>query len=645
MRPAWSVLGIVLGGCLLVVVGLRHVHAPLTTPALFLAAVILVEVFEHSDLERSREPIEHEPFRLVSVVHVGAVLLLGPWVGAVVAFTGGTIGSFFRARRLREIAFRAGALTIATAAAGFVFQAAGGRVGEIKLLNDLVPVAALGVAYLTVRALLVDVVAHRETFDPRLGLGAGEVACGAVVALLARNHPWDVVATIPLAVAIHQLQARVTRVQRETLRALETFANIVDERDPSTYRHSIRVAGYVDQLARALALPFSEIDRLRWAGRLHDLGKVAVDSTVLRKPSALTREEWASMRRHPRLSARLLQRFDFVAAQARAVELHHERADGRGYYGVADEELPLAAHFLIVADSFDAMTTDRPYRRGLSNEEALDEIVRNMGTQFHPEVAAAFVAVQSGIPLDQVFTAEELASFRSAAAPYRISLLPRLGELKERPELLAVGGLVVTLVGLGFREAVIAVVGAAVAAAGVILHGAARVRADRVRESLGAALHGSDRASVFDGVVAALDRHWPGDSVVLVDWDEDGLGGRVLRSHGARPNESSLISWLVRQADSGSPVHVTPATELGEAGIAVALPLRRETSALAGFLVVIAPSLPARHVELAILEAVDEIGFALAGRPESGRDDTEDAEPLEAASDPSELVLVGFDER
>src|SRR5207244_7361181 len=176
----------------------------------------------------------------------------------------------------------------------------------------------------------------------------------------------NVVAVLPIGLALHWSQLRTTRLQRDTLRALETFANIVDERDPSTYRHSIRVAGYVDQLARGLRLPFSDIDRLRWAGRLHDLGKVAVDASLLRKRGGLDGAEWAAMRRHPRLSARLLQRFEFVAHQARAVELHHERMDGGGYYGIGGDGLPLASHFLIVADSFDAMTTDRPYRPGLT---------------------------------------------------------------------------------------------------------------------------------------------------------------------------------------------------------------------------------------------------------------------------------------
>src|SRR5207244_11106926 len=97
-------------------------------------------------------------------------------------------------------------------------------------------------------------------------------------------------------------------------------------------------------------------------GRLHGLGKVPVEASRLRKRGRLAGAEWAAMRRHPRLSARLLQRFEFVAPQARAVELHHERMDGAGYYGVGGDELPLASHFLICADSFAAMSPERSYR-------------------------------------------------------------------------------------------------------------------------------------------------------------------------------------------------------------------------------------------------------------------------------------------
>jgi HD-GYP domain-containing protein (c-di-GMP phosphodiesterase class II) len=646
MRPSWPVLGTIVAGCLLVVVGTRQAaHASFTTFALFLAAVIGTELFEQSDRERSREPIEHEPFSLASVVHVSAILFLGPWAGGLIAFVGVTAGAFFRTGALRAFAFRACALACTTAFAGLAFRIAGGHVGQLKLLNGLIPLVALGIAYVTVRALLLDVVSRRESFEPRLAVGAGEVAFGAVIAFVAYAHPWDVIAVVPLAVAVHRLQVGLTRVQRETLRALETFANIVDERDPSTYRHSVRVAAYVDQVARALKLPFSEIDRLRWAGRLHDLGKVAVDSSVLRKPGRLDRQEWAAMRRHPRLSARLLQRFEFVATQARAVELHHERVDGTGYYGVGNDDLPLAAHFLIVADSFDAMTTDRPYRAGLTKAEALEEIERNIGTQFHPAVAKAFIAVQRGSDPAVALTPAELAEIRGAATSYRLGAVAGLRDLKERPELLAVGGVIAALGGLGLHANWLAITGVTIATAGLTLRSLARLRSERLMESMGRALHFSERDVGFAELVARIGDVWPLTWAALVDWHEDGLGGTIARSHRGGPPDAAVVSWLLREAESGREVIVTPASELGREGIEIALPLRRETSALAGFLVLEAPRLPARYVELALLELLDEIGLAFAGRPDdSGRGGGQDAEPLEAVAHPRDLVVARLDE-
>jgi HD-GYP domain-containing protein (c-di-GMP phosphodiesterase class II) len=616
MRPPRPVLGTILLGCAVAAVGAwKAAGVSLTTLTLFLAAATLTELFEQSDRERSREPIEHEPFRLASVVLVAAILMLGPWSAAVVAVAGAAAGAALRGVQLRTALFRASALACATAAGGIAFRVAGGHVGRLELLSGLIPLVALGLVFSTVRTLLLDVVLRRENFEPRLGASAGELAFGAVVALLAIAHPWNVIVVLPLAFALHHVQLRLTKLQRDTLRALETFANIVDERDPSTHRHSIRVAGSVDRLARALQLPFSDIDRLRWAGRLHDLGKVAVDSTVLRKADRLDREEWAAMRRHPRLSARLLQRFEFVATQARAVELHHERMDGGGYYGVPDAELPLAAHFLIVADSYDAMRTDRPYRPGLTQEQALAEIERNIGTQFHPAVAKAFVAVERGQAPADVLTPEELEQIRGASTTYRIGSVPGGRDLKERPELVALGGIVLAFSGIGLHATWLAVTGGVLAVGGVLLRTLARLRAERLTESLRAALHAGDRATLFSELVDRLERVWPVTWAALVDWDEDGLGGTIDQSRGEGPADAVVMSWLVREAESGLDVIVTPGVDLGRDGIDIALPLRRETSALIGFLVLEGPRLPPRHVELALLETLDEIGLALAGRP------------------------------
>jgi HD-GYP domain-containing protein (c-di-GMP phosphodiesterase class II) len=617
-----------------------------TTLALFLAAAILVALFEDADRERSRAPMQPDRFRIASAIQLAAVIVLGPWSGALVAAVGTGVAGVFHGAAFRKLLFETGAYAAATCGAGLAFETGGGHVGRLTLLDDLVALVALALVYMTVRAILLEVVRAREGFDPRLVTSAGEAGLGAATALIAIAHPWDVVVLVPVALALHHAQTRLRTLQRETLRALETFANIVDERDPSTYRHSLRVAGYVDGLARALHLPFSDVDRLRWAGRLHDLGKVAVDASLLRKQGGLDGAEWAAMRRHPRLSARLLQRFEFVAPQARAVEFHHERVDGTGYYGVGGDDLPLASHFLIVADSFDAMTTDRPYRAGLSRDEALLEIERNAGTQFHPTVARAFVAVQRGLDPLTVLTPEEVAEIRGAAASYRISL-GGVGDLKERPELLALGGVVLALAGLGFDQTSLLWAGGAIAVAGLALRVVVQFRAARAVAALQRALAaGDDPHDVFHRVVAAVSGAWHQTWAALVAWDEDGLGGSLDAVAGTDgPARPALTSWLVREAESGRDAIVASGAELGVAGVAVALPLRRDNSELVGFLTFLAPTLPPRHVELALLDSLDELGLALAGKPELGGRAAESAEPLETVPHPGDLALVRFDER
>ena len=122
---------------------------------------------------------------------------------------------------------------------------------------------ALAIVYLLISRGLLQLVGAGEALDPDFAAAAAEAGLGAVLAIFALDHPWNVLAVIPVALAVNRAHARVRHSRQETLHALETFANIVDERDPSTYRHSIRVARYVDELARALGLPFSDIDRLR----------------------------------------------------------------------------------------------------------------------------------------------------------------------------------------------------------------------------------------------------------------------------------------------------------------------------------------------------------------------------------------------
>jgi hypothetical protein len=254
--------------------------------------------------------------------------------------------------------------------------------------------------------------------------------------------------------------------------------------------------------------------------------------------------------------------------------------------------------------------------------------------------------VQRGIDPETVLAPGELQELRRASAPYRIPVVG-IGELKERPELLALGGVVLGLAGLGFDETWLTLTGGAIAVVGLALRAVVQVRAGRAAAGLHRALGMHDeRTAVFRRVVSAMSTAWHQTWAGLVTWDEDGLGGSLDAETGAGgPATAALTGWLVREAESGRDAIVAPGAELGVDGIAVALPLRRDNSALVGFVVFVAPKLPPRHVELALLESLDELGLALAAKPELDRDGAQQPESLETVADMSDFALVRFDER
>jgi diguanylate cyclase (GGDEF)-like protein len=179
----------------------------------------------------------------------------------------------------------------------------------------------------------------------------------------------------------------------EQLAAAMLLAETLDLRDVSTARHSQTVGRYAEEIARAIGLPGERVQRIGAAGVLHDIGKLGVADAVLQKPGPLTDDEWADMRRHPELGARILDHANLRDISG-WVLAHHERLDGRGYpHGLAGEAIPLEARILAVADAYEAMTSDRPYRAGLGHDAARDELRACSGTQFDPRVVEAFLRV------------------------------------------------------------------------------------------------------------------------------------------------------------------------------------------------------------------------------------------------------------
>jgi HD-GYP domain-containing protein (c-di-GMP phosphodiesterase class II) len=152
------------------------------------------------------------------------------------------------------------------------------------------------------------------------------------------------------------------------------------------------VTAIAEAIARRLDWDAERLELLQLGGPLHDVGKLAIPDEVLRKPGRLDDEELAQIREHPRLGARILLRLSAFRGALPYVLYHHERWDGHGYpSGKAGEAIPIEARVLAVADAFDAMTSDRPYRRALTRAQALTEVERCAGTQFDPEVARVFL--------------------------------------------------------------------------------------------------------------------------------------------------------------------------------------------------------------------------------------------------------------
>jgi putative nucleotidyltransferase with HDIG domain len=187
------------------------------------------------------------------------------------------------------------------------------------------------------------------------------------------------------------LQAQIREREEAYFRNLEALARAIDARDPYTFEHSARVAAISQELAEGMGLPPADLVTLRRGGLLHDIGKIGVPDRILGKTSPLTDEEWAAIRRHPLIGFDMLKDVPFLQASIDLVRHHHERWDGEGYpdrlKGSAISQL---ARIVTVADAFDAMTSDRPYRKGFSFEFAAKTIMSETARQFDPVVVEAF---------------------------------------------------------------------------------------------------------------------------------------------------------------------------------------------------------------------------------------------------------------
>ena len=174
--------------------------------------------------------------------------------------------------------------------------------------------------------------------------------------------------------------------------SLRTLANAIEDRDNMTGQHVERVNAYAQTLAEELNWTDDSRSALEFGAILHDIGKIRVPDSILSKPGKLTEDEWVEMRKHPEVGRRMIVGIPYLEPAAPIVLHHHERWDGKGYpLGLTAEAIPIAARLLAIVDTFDAMTTNRPYRPAVPASAAFETLVENSGTQFDPAIVQVFV--------------------------------------------------------------------------------------------------------------------------------------------------------------------------------------------------------------------------------------------------------------
>lgn len=195
-----------------------------------------------------------------------------------------------------------------------------------------------------------------------------------------------------------ELRNALGRIRSAYSHTLEALINALDARERETQRHSKRVSEYTLLMAEQMGIPSSQLLDIERGALLHDIGKIGISDNILLKPAKLTEDEWVEIRKHPAIGYQILKGINFLEEAARMVLQHQERFDGTGYpQRLAGKEILLGARIFAVIDTFDAMTSDRPYRKAMSYQTAREEIIRCSGAQFDPQMVECFLCIPEQI--------------------------------------------------------------------------------------------------------------------------------------------------------------------------------------------------------------------------------------------------------
>lgn len=306
---------------------------------------------------------------------------------------------------VRPIIFNIGQVILAVTAAALAFRVSGAPSPPYYTASGYLPGLLALVAYTAVNEGLVsgilsltgnaDFVGQVKFYLKHLHIQILSMGILSIlIAVLYSISPWNVVLIVVLMALVNVSLRNYMQLRNDAKQTFEKMTNLLGERDPYTASHSESVGDLSEEIAREMGLGTERINTIVSAARVHDIGKIGVPDEILLKPSELTEEEWEIMKQHPEIGADILSGLEIYQDAVDVVKYEHERWDGSGYpEGLEGEEIPLESRIIAAADIWDALTTERPYRGPLSEEEAKEVIRESRGEELDPEVAEALLEV------------------------------------------------------------------------------------------------------------------------------------------------------------------------------------------------------------------------------------------------------------
>ena len=345
-----------------------------------------------------------------TMVDLPLLLMVGPfWTAAIDVVAALVVQGVVQRRPVVRVIHNAAIYVLGAFAASAVYTGFGGVIGVVQFPAGALPLAASGLTFFLVNSSCVSIAIGlsegpgtwriwQRNFQSGIPHHLSFVALGTLSAVVwVANGPWGLLlVALPVLVSRSAFQLSV-ELKSDLKDFVRTLTEVLEEVDPYTRHHSVRVSEYSVRLARGLKRPEREVEELEYAALVHDLGKIGPQHQyILQKPGALSHEEQRTLRAHPAAGAEIVAKVRTLRRVSEIVRAHHERPDGEGYpFGLRSEDVPVGARILNVADAFDAMTSDRPYRRALPVAAALNELERGAGTQFDADVVRCLLRLHS----------------------------------------------------------------------------------------------------------------------------------------------------------------------------------------------------------------------------------------------------------